>query len=188
MVVLVEGRAVIPALYTHLAAAGAALAIGAGGAWWTQGQRYGLQIERLQHKQTSAALASTQQAVTDMAGFQKGLTDALANFQAAGQRNQAAQQDMDRSLRELRTATAGMRGDFAGLPERIAGAAQPALAQYASTCTAVLQELADRGGRMAERGADIARAADGHAADAALMRDGWPRLAVPSKLTSQNTQ
>lgn len=93
-----------------------------------------------------------------------------------GQRNQAAQQDFDRSLRELRTATAGMRGDFVGLPEHIAGAAQPAFAQYASTCTAVLQELADRGGRMAERGAGIARAADGHAADAALMWDAWPTV------------
>jgi hypothetical protein len=165
----------ISAIYTHLAAAGAALAIGAGGAWWSQGQRYGLQIEQLQHKQTSAALASTQQAVTDMAGFQKGLTDALANFQTTGQRNQAAQQDMDRSLRELRTATAGLRGDFAGLPKRIAGAAQPALAQYASTCTALLEGLAERGGRMAERGADIARKADGHAADAAMMRDAWPK-------------
>lgn len=81
----------------------------------------------------------------------------------------AGGQDLDHSLRELRTVTAGMRGDFAGLPERIAGAAQPAFTQYASTCTAVLQEVADRGGRMVERGADIARAADGHASDAALM-------------------
>ncbi|MCB4786028.1 hypothetical protein LGR64_07070 [Delftia sp. Lp-1] len=165
----------ISPISTHLAAATAALAIGAGGAWWTQGQRYGLQLEQLRHQQTTAELTSTKQAAHDMAGFQKGLTDALANFQATGQRNAAAQQNLDRSLRELRTATAGMRGDFAGLPERIAGAAQPALAQYASTCTAVLQELADRGGRMAERGADIARAADGHAADAALMRNAWPK-------------
>ncbi|MBD9582953.1 hypothetical protein IB269_16295 [Delftia sp. DLF01] len=165
----------IPALYTHLAAAGAALAIGAGGAWWVQGQRYGLQIEQLQHQQTSSALVSTQQAVKDMAGFQKGLSDALATFQTTSQRNTAAQQDLDRSLRDWRSTVAGMRGDFAGLPERIAGAAQPALARYASTCTAVLQELADRGGRMAERGADIARAADGHAADSALMRDAWPK-------------
>lgn len=166
----------IPAFYTHLAAAGAALAIGAGGAWWAQGLLYGLQIEQLQHLQTSAALAKTQKAITDMAGFQKGLTDALETFQATGQRNSAAQQNLDRSLRELRSVTAGMRGDFAGLPDRIAGAAQPALAQYASTCTAVLQELADRGGRMAERGADIARAADGHAADSELMRRAWPIL------------
>ena len=166
----------IPAFYTHLAAAGAALAIGAGGAWWAQGQLYGLQIEQLQHQQTSAELKTTRQAVTDMAGFQKGLTDALATFQATGQRNQAAQHDLDRSLRELRSATAGMRGDFAGLPDRIAGAAQPALVQYASTCAAVLQELADRGGGMAERGAEIARAADGHAADAALIQEAWPKM------------
>jgi len=165
----------ISPLSTHLAAAIAALAIGAGGAWWTQGQRYGLQLEQMRHRQTTAELNTTRQAVTDMAGFQKGLTDALATFQATGQRNAAAQQDLDRSLRELRTATAGMRGDFAGLPERIAGAAQPALAQYASTCTALLEGLADRGGRMAERGAELARAADGHAADAELMLDAWPK-------------
>ncbi|WP_454708701.1 hypothetical protein [Delftia acidovorans] len=166
----------ISPLSTHLTAAIAAFAIGAGGAWWAQGQRYGLQLEQLRHQQTSAELDSTQQAVRDMAGFQKGLTDALATFQATGQRNAAAQQDLDRSLRDWRSTVAGMRGDFAGLPERIAGAAQPALAQYASTCTAVLQELAGRGGRMAERGAEIARAADGHAADATLMRDAWPLI------------
>ena len=165
----------IPAIYTHLIAAGAALAIGATGAWWAQAQRYGLEIEKLQHQQTSADLAATRQAVQDMAAFQKGLNDALANFQATGRRNAEAQQDLDRSLRELRGTTAGLRGDFAYLPERIAGAAQPALARYASTCTAVLQELADRGGRMAERGGEIARAADGHSADAALIRDAWPK-------------
>lgn len=166
----------ISLLSTHLTAAIAALAIGAGGAWWIQGQRYGLQLEQLRHQQTNAELGSTKRAVLDMAGFQKGLTDALATFQATGQRNAAAQQDLDRSLRELRTATAGMRGDFAGLTERIAGAAQPALAQYASICTALLEGLAERGGRMAERGADIARAADGHAADAALMEGAWPKV------------
>lgn len=167
----------ITALYTHIAAAGAALVIGASGAWWAQGNRYGLEIEHIKNKQMSAELQDTQQAARDMAGFQKGLSDALATFQTTGQRNAAAQQNLDRSLRDLRSTTAGMRGDFAGLPERIAGAARPALAQYASTCTAVLQELADRGGRMAERGSDLARAADGHAADAALMRDAWPRRA-----------
>lgn len=157
-------------LITHLLAA----AVAAAGAYWVQVQRYGLEIEQIKHQQTSTELQGTRQAVKDMAGFQKGLNDALANFQATGQRNAAAQQDLDRSLRDLRGTTAGLRGDFAGLPERISGAAQPALAQYASTCTAVLQELADRGGRLAERGADIARAADGHSADAALIRDAWP--------------
>lgn len=163
----------IPYIKPILASLALAFSFGAG--WTTQSWRLGVKLEEQAHQQTTAELASTRQAVKDMAGFQKGFSDALANFTAAGQRNAAAQQELDRSVRELRTATASMRGDFAGLPERIAGAAKPALAQYASTCTAVLQELADRGGRMAESGADIARAADGHAADAALMRDAWPR-------------
>ena len=55
-----------------------------------------------------------------------------------------------------------------------ATAAQPALASYARTCTAVFEQLAAAGGRLAEGGADIARAADGHAADARLMREAWP--------------
>lgn len=154
----------IPALYTHLAAAGTALALGASGAWYIQGQRLGLQIEQLKHQATT----------TQLAGFQQGLSDALANFQTTSQRNVAAQQDLDRSLRDLRGLTGGLRGDFASLPERIATAAQPALAGYASTCTAVFEHLAAAGGRLAEGGADIARAADGHAADARLMREAWP--------------
>jgi len=164
----------IPGLSIHLIAAGAALAVGASGAWWVQAQRYGLEIEQIKHQQTTAALATTSQAVQDMAGFQKGLNDALANFQATGQRNAAAQQDLVRSLRDLRTTAAGLRGDFAGLPARIERAAQPALAEYAAACTAVFEDLAAAGGRLAERGGDIARKAEGHAADAGLMREAWP--------------
>lgn len=166
------------AIYTHLIAAGAALAIGASGAWWAQAQRYGLQIEKLEHKATSAELTRTNQVVNDIAGFQEGLNHALANFQAAARNNAAAQQALDGSVRDLRSTTAGLRGDFAQLPGRIEHAARGPLAQYASTCTALLENLADRGGRMAERGADLARKADGHSADTGLMHDAWPKKAT----------
>lgn len=164
-------------LYTHAAAAMLAGAIAASGAWWAQGARYGQQIERLKHQATATQLEGATQAVQDMADFQKGFDNALATFQTTQQRNAQAQQDLGRLLLDLRGTTAGLRSDFAGLPQRIAAAAQPALAEYASTCTAVFQELADRGARMAERGEGIARAADGHAADARLMQDAWPRRA-----------
>lgn len=159
-----------------------ALLLGAAGAaystWQVLDWRYGLQIEQLKHQATQRDLAATTQAVQDMAEFQKGLNNALDAFQNTQQRNAAAQKDLDRLLLDLRGTTAGLRHDFAGLPQRIANAAQPALAEYASTCTAVFQELADRGERMAQRGADIARSADGHAADAALMHAAWPRAAL----------
>ena len=167
----------IPGIYTHAATALVAGAIAASGAWWAQGARYGQQIERLKHQATATQLAGATQAVQDMASFQKGFDNALATFQTTQQRSAQAQQDLGRLLLDLRGTTAGLRSDFAGLPQRIAAAAQPALAEYASTCTAVFQELADRGGRMAERGAELARQADGHAADARLMQDAWPRRA-----------
>jgi len=162
-------------LYSHAIAALTAAAVAAGAAWWVQGQRYGLQLEQLEHQATQKDLATASRAVADLAGFQKGLDDALANFQATQQLNAVAQQDLDRSLRDLRGATAGLRGDFASLPQRIAAAAQPALAEYASACTAVFEQLAAAGGRLAEGGAELARAADGHAADARMTREAWPR-------------
>lgn len=165
----------IPAIYTHLFAAGAALAIGASGAAYVQAQRYGLQIETLKHQATTNDLAGERQAVKDMAGFQKGFNDALATFQASTQRNANAARDLDRTLLDLRTTTAGLSGDFAQLPGRIEHASRSSAAIYATTCTALLEGLAERGGRLAERGADIARKADGHSADTGLMQDAWPR-------------
>lgn len=165
----------IPALYTHAAAALAAAAIAASGAWYVQGTRYGLQIEQLKHQATQRDLATTTQAVQDMAAFQKGLNNALADFQTTQQRNAHAQQDLGRLLLDLRGTTAGLRNDFAGLPARIATAAQPALADFSEQCVAVFQSMADAGGQLAERGAELARKADEHAANERLIFESWPR-------------
>lgn len=162
-------------LATHMVAAVVAAGVAAGSAWWVQAQRYGLQIEQLKHQQTGAQLAGARQAVADMAGFQKGLADALDTFRTTQQRNAQAQKDLGRLLLDLRGTTAGLRGDFAGLPDRIASAAQPALAEYASTCTAVFERMAERGERLSQRGAEIAAAADGHATDAVMLRQAWPK-------------
>ena len=163
-------------LATHMVAAVAAAGVAAGGAWWVQAQRYGLQIEQLKHQQTGSQLAGARQAVADMAGFQKGLTDALDTFRATQQRNAQAQQDLGRLLLDLRGTTAGLRGDFAGLPDRIASAAQPALADFSEQCVAVFQSMASAGGQLAERGAELARKADEHAANERLIFESWPKL------------
>lgn len=163
-------------LATHMVAAVAAAGVAAGGAWWVQAQRYGLQIEQLKHQQTGAQLAGARQAVADMAGFQKGLTDALDTFRTTQQRNAQAQQDLGRLLLDLRGTTAGLRGDFAGLPDRIASAAQPALADFSEQCVAVFQSMASAGGQLAERGAELARKADEHAANERLIFESWPKL------------
>lgn len=147
-----------------------ALTIGLVTGWVAQGWRLGAQLEQASHSQTRQRLAGAINAINQLSTFQEDLTDALQQFQRTQQANQTAAADLDRGLRDLRGVTAGLRGDFAGLPDRIASAAEPALREYASTCTAVFQELADRGGRMAERGSEIARQADGHAADVVLLK------------------
>ena len=154
----------------------AALALaGAFAAGWTaQGWRMDLKLEKQAHQQTSTKLSGANQAVADMAGFQKGFNDALTTFQQTQQGNAQAQQDLGRMLLDLRSTTAGLRGDFAGLPERISNAAQPALAEYAATCTAVFEAMAAGGGRLAEAGGELARQAEGHAADVGLIQEAWP--------------
>ncbi|WP_312593815.1 hypothetical protein [Comamonas terrigena] len=143
--------------------------------WTAQGWRMGLKLEQQAHQQTGAELKGAKQAVADMAGFQKGFNDALANFQRSQQSNAQAQQDLGRLLLDMRGLTAGLRGDFAGLPERISAAAQPALAEYASTCTAVFEAMAAGGQRLAEAGGELARQADGYAADAGLINGAWSK-------------
>lgn len=149
------------------------LAFAAG--WVVNGWRADSRVAQLEQAQASAELQQTQQAVADMAGFQKGFNDALANFQRTQQSNAQAQQDLGRLLLDLRSTTAGLRGDFASLPARIERANRGTLAEYASTCTAVFEAMAAGGQRLAERGADIAAKAEGHAADARLMLEAWPK-------------
>lgn len=164
-------------LKTYALTALTSAALAASTATWVQAQRYGLQLEQLKHQQTRTDLASQQSALGQLRQYQEDLTDALQQFQHAQRQNEAAAQSLHASLLELRTATGGLRSITTTLPQRIDAAATPAITQYAHTCTALLADLAERGEHLAQRGAAIARAADGHAADAALVRGAWPAVA-----------
>lgn len=166
-------------LKAHLLTALISATLAASSAAWVQSQRYGLQLEQLKHQQTRADLASQQSALGQLRQYQEDLTDALQQFQHTQQQNEAAAHSLHASLLELRTATGGLRSITTTLPQRIDAAATPAIAEYAHTCTTLLAELAERGGRMAEVGAGVARAADGHSADAALVRESWPTPSRP---------
>lgn len=133
--------------------------------WAVNGWRADARIAKLELAQSSKELQTTQQAVAAMASFQKGFNDALSDFQHTQQENVLAQQDLGRLLLDLRSTTAGLRGDFAGLPSRLEHASRDALAEYASTCSAVFEAMAAGGQRLAEAGGELARKAEGHAAD-----------------------
>lgn len=156
-------------------AAGLLLAAAFSAGWLVNGWRADARIAQLELAQSLQQLQQTRQAVADMAGFQTGFNDALANFQQTQQANARAQQDLGRVLLDLRSTTAGLRGDFADLPARIEHANRGTLAEYASTCTVVFETMAAGGQRLAERGAEIAAKAEGHAADARLISEAWSK-------------
>ena len=149
------------------------LAFAAG--WAVNGWRADARIFRVELAQSSQELRQTQKAAQDLIKTQQGFANALSNFQQTQQANAKSQADLGKLLLDLRSTTAGLRGDFADLPYRIERANRSALAEYASTCTAVFEAMAAGGGRLAEAGGKLARKAEGHASDAGLMQTAWPK-------------
>ena len=150
-----------------------ALAFAAG--WLVNGWRADARIAKLELSQTSAELKQTRQAAQDLIKTQQGFSNALSKFQQTQQTNAESQADLGKLLLDLRSTTAGLRGDFAGMHARIERASRASLAEYASTCSAVFEAMAAGGQRLAEAGAGIASKAEGHAADAGLISEAWPR-------------
>lgn len=137
--------------------------------WLVNGWRADARIAKFKLAQSANELHMAQQAVSAMTSFQKGFNDALSDFQRTQQGNALAQQDLGRLLLDLRSTTSGLRGDFAGLPSRIEHASRDALSEYASACSAVFEAMAAGGSRLAEAGGELARKAEGHAADVKMM-------------------
>lgn len=143
--------------------------------WAVNGWRADARIAQLKLSQTSQELQQTQQAAQNFIKTQQGFANALSNFQQTQQANAQSQADLGRLLLDLRSTTAGLRGDFSGLPARLERANRAALAEYASTCTAVFEAMAAGGQRLSEAGGELAAKAEGHAADARLISESWPK-------------
>ena len=153
----------IPALYTHLAAAGLAAVL----AWQFQGVRLGADLAEARADATSEKLAvSTAQRAADArvrraelsitTKYQGVLNDALKT-------QSALQADAARAGRERDS----LRKQLSAAEQRLAGASPAALIDYASTLNELL-------GQCSERYTALAAKADGHPADAATCRAAWP--------------
>lgn len=150
---------------THIAAAAIAAALAFGAGWQVQGMRYGKQIADMKAQQAQQLANARKQAMDDFTRMQGAKDAAIEAAEKRAQTNAAraaaARADADR-----------MRAQLAGVPGRIAAATDSAVREYASTASAVLGEC------IAEYQA-LARASDGHANDARLMQDAWPRKEAP---------
>lgn len=146
-------------------AAALVLAMAFAAGWVTQGWRAGTALAQLEQQHAQMLAAQHGQALADYQRMEKTKDDAI---KAAEQRAAQNRADADRAA----AAVDGMRKQLASVPTRIAAATRTAVDEYAATagellgaCTAEYQWLAGQ--------------ADGHAADAGLMRAAWPGSEAP---------
>ena len=160
-----------------LAAIGPYLAVAAASASLVGFLAYAqLKTERAEH---AADLASTRLAVA---------TDSLQQLAEIAETGRAVAvlvQDMRKEasdeatklqagLDSLRTDTAGLRRDYAELPQQFGRLTRSTVERYASTCTGLLSDLADEGATLSAEGAELARSAQGHYLDVRAKTLSWP--------------
>ena len=148
-------------IYTHLAAAILSAALAATGAWQVQAWRYGGQITRIELAQHDRAERAIRAALARATDLQHQKDEALNEATKRAQRNAVA-------AAAARTESDGLRDELAAARERLPDAACPTVRDYAATVGAVF-------GQCAAVFEDLARAADGHASDALMLEQAWPR-------------
>lgn len=141
----------------------------AGSGAFVNGMRWETRLQAQTIEQHAKDAAKQNANIEAIIGNQREVIDAISEWQARTQTNEAANVKLQDSVISLQRTVSGLRGDFSTLPGFLRDASQAQLQAYATTCTAVFRDLAEAGGEMARAGAELARQADRHAADAALI-------------------
>jgi len=166
---------VIPALYTHLAAAGAAAAI----AWAFQGARMDAEVADANLRATTYQLdVSTAQRAAD-ARIRAAESATSTKYQGALNAARTREALLRQELDLLRTASDGLRDQAADAARRLAAAPPSASRDYALAVNAVYDDCRAAYGDMAAKAA-------GHAADVRTLRDAWP--VIPPSRPDAGTQ
>jgi hypothetical protein len=138
----------------------AGLLLGTLAGWFTQGWRSDAELAQIKQQHAQALAVQQAQALADYQRMERTKNDAIQQAQQRATQNRA---DADRAV----AAADSMRKQLAGVPARIATATRAAVDEYAATASELLTDCTAQYQRVAEQ-------ADGHANDAAMMRDAWP--------------
>jgi hypothetical protein len=134
--------------------------VGALGGWWAHGLRADTALAKVQLQHTQAHAALQAHALAEYKRMESTKDDAI---KAAEQRAVQNRADADRAA----VVVGRLQHDIARTPARIAAATQAAVDEYAATAGELL-------GACTTEYQWMAKQADGHAADARLMREVWP--------------
>jgi prophage DNA circulation protein len=151
----------IPGLYTYAATAVVAGALAFTGGWKVQAWRYDAQIADMQASHAKASADAARKAMDQTIKMQRTKDDAI---KAAEQRakTQAA------NAAVLRTERDGLRAQLAATTVQLPSASCASVRDYATTITGLFDQCAGAFEGMAGK-------AQGHAADARLMLESWPK-------------
>ena len=136
------------------------IAIAAAGGWTMNGWRLNAKIDRMIAEHSQAMAEAGQNAMMEAARLQKLKDEALNEANRIAQQNAkaaaAARTELDRLRRQLANAN------------DLSTATCPSTRDYAATLATVFGECATRIGEMAKD-------ADGHAADSRTLERAWPK-------------
>lgn len=145
----------------YAATAVVAAAVGFGSAWWIQEKSYDAQLSKI-HAQHATALADAhQKALDDTIKLQRTKDDAIKQAEQRAKQNAA-------SAAAARADADSLRAQLASVQGRIASATDSAVREYANAASVVFAECVRSYQEMAGK-------ADGHANDARLMLEAWPK-------------
>lgn len=148
-----------------------AAAIGAAGAWTVQSWRYEAQIADIQRAHAQAVAAAQAAHINALEAAREQTAKYQQNAHKAAQDAASRVAAADVAMRRNRTELERLRDAIRARP--VAACAVP------DDSTAASDEPADPvGDVLGECGtalADMARAADGHASDAVMLRNAWPK-------------
>lgn len=149
-------------IYTHVAAAIGGAVLAGVLSWQVQGWRYDAQLSKIHAQHAEAMADAHQKALDDTIKMQRIKDDAIEQADKRAKQNAAAAAAARRDADSLRAQLAGVQG-------RIASAADSAVREYANAASVVFAECV-------RSYQELAIKADGHAADARLILDAWPRI------------
>lgn len=165
----------IPSLYTHLAAAGAAAAL----AWAFQGARMDAEVGEANLRATTFQLdVSTAQRAAD-ARVRAAENATSTKYQGALNAARTREAQLRQELDLLRVASDGLRDQAADAARRLAESPPSTSRDYALAVNAVYDDCRAAYGDMAAKAA-------GHATDVRTFRDAWP--VIPPSRPDAGTQ
>lgn len=145
----------------RLIAAGTALLLAFAAGWVAQGWRMQTALGHATNAHNQQLQAMHAQALATYQKQEDQKNAAIQAAQALAEQNQAA-------ATTARATVERLRRDLARVPARIQSATEAAVNEYAAAATAVLDDCTAEVTK-------LARAADGHATDAQLTHNAWPR-------------